>query len=162
MRLAFILFRTVLLSAFALPLVACDRGSTPSPRVGSDSISQPGLDSALEVRRTSDDSMALLSRDEVSGVQVLVSGTVVRFLSDDTVGDRHQRFILELRSGQTLLVAHNVDLAARIPQGARGKIVYASGVYEWNSEGGLVHWTHRDPSRVHPDGWLQFLGDRFW
>ena len=35
-------------------------------------------------------------------------------LPDDNKGTRHQRFILKLSSGQTLLVAHNIDLADKI------------------------------------------------
>ena len=34
------------------------------------------------------------------------SGTVMRVLADDDDGSRHQRFILRLGSGQTVLVAH--------------------------------------------------------
>jgi hypothetical protein len=49
-----------------------------------------------------------------SGQQVSGIGTVVRTLSDDDDGSRHQRFILELKSGRTLLVAHNIDLAPRV------------------------------------------------
>ena len=52
--------------------------------------------------------------NHASGVQVTGEGTVSRMLGDDDDGGRHQRFILRLDSGQTLLVAHNIDLAPRI------------------------------------------------
>lgn len=44
-----------------------------------------------------------------SDVQVRGLGTVSRVLPDDNKGSRHQKFILRLDSGQTLLVAHNID-----------------------------------------------------
>ena len=50
-----------------------------------------------------------------SGFVVTVAGRVVRTLADDEVGTRHQRFIVALASGQTLLVSHNIDLAPRVP-----------------------------------------------
>jgi len=49
-----------------------------------------------------------------SGQQVRGIGTATRILSDDNDGSRHQRFILRLASGQTVLIAHNIDLAPRI------------------------------------------------
>ncbi|MGE3388849.1 MAG: DUF3465 domain-containing protein, partial [Gammaproteobacteria bacterium] len=45
------------------------------------------------------------------GLQVEGEGIVVKVLPDDRDGSPHQRFILRLASGQTLLVAHNLDLA---------------------------------------------------
>jgi hypothetical protein len=29
------------------------------------------------------------------------------------------------------------------------------GQYEWNAEGGVIHWTHRDPEGQHVSGWLK-------
>ena len=49
-----------------------------------------------------------------SGSQFESEGTVVRMLADDNVGSRHQRFIICLASGRTILIAHNIDLAPRI------------------------------------------------
>lgn len=88
-------------------------------------------------------------------VQVSGSGTVIKVLPDDNEGSRHQRFIIELESGRTLLIAHNIDLAARLEPLQRGDLVSFHGEYVWNSKGGVVHWTHHDPRGRHPDGWLR-------
>jgi hypothetical protein len=100
-------------------------------------------------------------QDHRSGLQVSGEGVVDRVLSDDDEGSRHQRFILRLGSGQTLLVAHNIDLAPRIAALQSGDTVAFNGVYEWNAKGGVVHWTHRDPSGQHPAGWLKHNGETF-
>ena len=93
-----------------------------------------------------------------SGNQVMGTGTVISVLSDDNDGNRHQRFILELASGQTLLVAHNIDLAPRVSSIGKGDLVQFFGVFEWNSKGGVVHWTHHDPNGRHVAGWLKHGG----
>jgi Protein of unknown function (DUF3465) len=97
-------------------------------------------------------------RDHVSNIQVSGSGKIVRVLSDDIEGSRHQRFILRLDSGQTLLVAHNIDLAPRVVGISEADTVEFNGEYEWNSQGGVVHWTHHDPRGAHVTGWLKHNG----
>jgi hypothetical protein len=96
-----------------------------------------------------------------SDVQVQAAGKVVRTLADDSHGSRHQRFILRLSSGQTVLIAHNIDLAPRIAGLSAGDKVGFYGEYEWNSKGGVVHWTHHDPSGRHIDGWLKHNGTTY-
>jgi len=86
---------------------------------------------------------------------------VSRILSDDNKGSRHQRFILRLSSGQTLLVAHNIDLAPRINNLQNGDSVQFYGEYEWNSTGGVIHWTHHDPGGQHVGGWLEHNGRKY-
>lgn len=93
-----------------------------------------------------------------SDLQVEGRGTVRRILPDDDDGSRHQRFILQLGSGQTLLISHNVDVAPRIPGLRKGDKVAFRGEYEWNPEGGVIHWTHHDPRGRHPGGWLKHKG----
>lgn len=93
-----------------------------------------------------------------SDVQVKDSGTVVRILKDDNKGARHQKFILKLSSGQTILIAHNIDLAPRINSISNGDVIQFYGEYEWNNKGGVVHWTHRDPNNHHVNGWLKHKG----
>lgn len=101
--------------------------------------------------------LAQLFREHRSNVEVEAAGTVNRTLPDDSQGARHQRFIVRLASGQTLLFAHNLDLAPRVPV-ARGDHIRFRGQYEWSDRGGVVHWTHRDPSGHHPDGWIEAGG----
>ena len=96
-----------------------------------------------------------------SNVQVRGSGKVIRILSDDNQGSRHQKFILKLSSGNTILIAHNIDLALRINSISKGDIVQFYGEYEWNKKGGLVHWTHRDPNGHHIGGWLKHNGSTY-
>ncbi|TWD31578.1 uncharacterized protein DUF3465 [Vibrio crassostreae] len=94
-----------------------------------------------------------------SDVQVRGSGTVFRILPDDNKGSRHQKFILRLDSKQTVLVAHNIDLAPRIQGLGKGDRVEFYGEYEWNKKGGVIHWTHRDPNNRHAHGWLKHNGN---
>ena len=93
-----------------------------------------------------------------SGLQVLGEGRVVKLLPDDNDGSRHQRFLIELPGGPTLLVAHNIDLAPRLDALQQGDTVAFHGVYEWNAKGGVIHWTHHDPRGQHPAGWLKHQG----
>jgi hypothetical protein len=96
-----------------------------------------------------------------SNLQIFGQGVVAKILPDDNSGSRHQKFIIRLSSGQTLLVAHNIDLAPRINSLKQGDSVQFYGEYEWNEKGGVLHWTHRDPSGSHEGGWLEHQGQRY-
>jgi hypothetical protein len=106
----------------------------------------------------SDQRLARAFDQHESTLQIEGTGTVVRLLSDDNDGSRHQRFIVELKTGQTLLIAHNIDLAPRIISLKTGDEVGFFGEYEWNEKGGTIHWTHRDPKGLHIAGWIKHEG----
>ncbi|GJM44892.1 MAG: hypothetical protein DHS20C21_17340 [Gemmatimonadota bacterium] len=137
---------------------------------GSRSGDPPGT---LEPRGTADADRSYDSESSRSGevaaafaqkksdVQVEGQGIVLRTLADDNEGSRHQRFILRFETGQTVLVAHNIDLAPRIPDLEKGDAVSFCGEYEWSDQGGVVHWTHRDPAGRHPGGWLKHEGQTY-
>lgn len=108
-----------------------------------------------------DAALAQAFRSQQSNLQVEGVGVVIKLLSDDNRGSRHQRFLLRLNSGQTLLIAHNIDLAAKIDNLRVGDNVAFSGEYEWSHKGGTLHWTHHDPAGRHVAGWLKH-GDRVY
>lgn len=99
--------------------------------------------------------MVLNYAQQDSGSWIEASGLVRRLLRDDNEGSRHQRFILDMRNGQTLLVVHNLELAGRVPLGI-GDRIQLRGMYEWNDLGGLVHWTHHDPHGIEEGGYLRY------
>jgi hypothetical protein len=123
--------------------------------------SDEGLPPVVDTFQTSDDEFAKAYLDKREGFWVKRTAPISRILPDDTVGDRHQRMIVRLPSGQTLLIAHNVDIAPRVPNPAVGKDLFFAGDYAWNAEGGLVHWTHKDPAGVHRDGGLEYEGKAY-
>ncbi len=89
---------------------------------------------------------------QISDQQVKVFGRVLRILPDDTKGSRHQKFII-LTNDLTVLIVHNIDLAPRVPI-KKDDYVWVYGEYEWNEKGGLIHWTHKDPKGIHPNGFI--------
>lgn len=96
-----------------------------------------------------------------SNVQVAGKGIVVRLLPDDNEGAQHQKFIIKVNPNQTLLVVHNIDLAPKIATLAQGDEIAFSGEYEWNSKGGMVHWTHHDPQGKHVAGRIRHNGQTY-
>jgi len=102
----------------------------------------------------SDGAVERLYEARESGHVVEGRGIVENVLRDDVDGSRHQRFIVRLDSGHTLLVSHNIDLAPRVARIRRGDGIGFRGQYEWNDRGGVLHWTHHDPQERRPGGWL--------
>lgn len=96
--------------------------------------------------------------NRLSDIWISGEGEVSRILSDDNYGDRHQRFVVRLSPEHTVLIAHNIDIAPRIGNLRQGDVVEFYGEFEWNSKGGVVHWTHRDPKGHHKGGWLKHKG----
>jgi hypothetical protein len=86
---------------------------------------------------------------------VQVRGKVSKLLKDDLHGSRHQKFLIVIDNQDfTLLVAHNIDLAKRVPV-VVGDSVILYGLYEWNNRGGIIHWTHHDPKGKKKGGWIR-------
>jgi len=108
-----------------------------------------------------DDSLGRAFKNRTSNVQVEGEGTVDRVLDDDVDGSRHQRFIVRLSPGQTILILHNIDIAPRIDNLQTGDSIRFYGEYIWSAQGGKVHWTHHDPQGRHVAGWLKYKGKTY-
>jgi len=95
-----------------------------------------------------------------SGSWVELSGRILRLLPDDDIDGGHQRFVIDAGDGHSVLVAHNLALSQRVPAGI-GDRLHLRGKFEWNEQGGLIHWTHDDPFRDEPAGYIRFRGSVF-
>ena len=93
-----------------------------------------------------------------SNVWGVAAGTVVRVLPDDRKGNRHQRFVIRLETGATVMADYNIDIAPRIAPLEVGDSVVLRGRYVWNAQGGLMHWLHHDPSGAPGGGWVKVRG----
>jgi len=146
--------KLLLLAVVAAVLFYLNRGPAQTPR----SVDPSEVAAAPATPRPTGDKTTDDFSVQQSGAQVTGEGRVSRILGDDSIGDRHQRFILRLPSGQTVLIAHNIDIAPRIEGLNVGDTVSFHGEFEWNDKGGVVHWTHRDPQGSHESGWLKHAG----
>ncbi|MCP5182013.1 MAG: DUF3465 domain-containing protein [Pseudomonadales bacterium] len=90
-----------------------------------------------------------------------VDATVDKLLRDDDNGDRHQRFLIRSPDGIRVLVAHNIDIAPRVPDLEAGQPIRLRGEYIWNDKGGILHWTHHAPRGDHAEGWIEYGGRRY-
>jgi hypothetical protein len=132
----------------------------PSPPAQVSGRSARGSSNAAREESSGDALAQLIQRHESNPTNVESAGTVFKILPDDTEGDRHQRFLVRLAGGNTILIAHNIDLAARVPV-HEGEDIRFKGEYIWNDQGGVVHWTHHDPRKRHAPGWIEINGKRF-
>jgi hypothetical protein len=97
--------------------------------------------------------------DQARAVEVTITAPVKRVLPPDTKGLPHERFLLLLANGTTVLVAHNTDEAPSVPV-SEGDTVTVHGEYIWNERGGVIHWTHHSSGR-HEGGYIEFQGKRY-
>jgi len=108
-----------------------------------------------------DDSAVLTAQAQHAiQVEVNVTAKVKKILREDTQGLPHQRFLIELSNGSTVLIAHDLKMAPAVPI-SPGDIVSIRGEYIWNKLGGLIHWTHHSDTPKHENGWIDFMNVRY-
>ena len=93
-----------------------------------------------------------------SDIFVEGAGVVKKLLADDNKGSRHQKFLVSISPEQTLLFAHNIDLAPRVENLQIGDAMMFKGEYVYNPKGGVMHWTHHDPDGKRQGGWIKHNG----
>ena len=132
--------------------------TSPAPRADAVAAA-PALAGATPTTSLSDNAAIMRAfQNHARDVRVDGSGSVSRVLADDNQGERHQRFLVHLPTGQTVLIVHNIDIAPRVDNLRVGDEIEFEGEYVWNDQGGLVHWTHRDPAQRHRAGWVKHAG----
>ena len=89
-------------------------------------------------------------------------GSVIRLFPDRTSSTgTHEQFIIRLSSQDlTIEVEHNISIAPRAPV-QMGDHVIVHGEYIWNSQGGLIHFTHHDPEGTHEAGYIVDQGKTY-
>ncbi len=97
---------------------------------------------------------------------VETTGRVEKLLPDDTDtsdnSDKHQKFLLLVPGDITVLVAHNISTAPRVPL-RQGDTVTLRGEYEYTDKGGTIHFTHRPKynARANQAGYIEFQSKRY-
>lgn len=121
-----------------------------------------GVNNTPDVAQIETDNAALIQAFKNNKSDIFVEGTgvVTKLLPDDNKGSRHQRFLVTISPEQTLLFAHNIDLAPVVPL-AVGDAIQFSGEYVYNPKGGVIHWTHRDPQHKIEGGWIKHNGKTY-
>ena len=148
-----------------LALAGCGPTAAPPGRSGDvpprASAPAPPLPPSLERSDATFPQLERAHRERLANVWVEGGGTVIRILRDDTKRPRHQRFVVRVGEGEsafTVLVAHDIDVAPRVPL-KQGDAIAFRGEYIWGEQGGTVHWTHRDPKGGKGSGgWIRLRG----
>ena len=117
----------------------------------------PGLPTKVAL---GDAGMAAAFAAQQSDVMVEFTGRVQRLLPEDLDASPHQRFIVELDNEQAVLVEHDLKQALKVPF-EEWDTLTVHGEYEWNEQGGIVRWTHRDPGIGLKHGWIEYRGQRY-
>lgn len=137
----------------ALALGACG-----NPDANHLQLLEPG--SAVSATETSNAEIEQAFQTKKSDVLVSGHGVVTKLLKDDNKGSRHQKFLVKINAQQTLLFAHNIDLAPRVPVQTGDEISFY-GKYVYNPKGGVMHWTHHAPQGDHVAGWIMHNGRKY-
>ncbi|HEX8806223.1 MAG TPA: DUF3465 domain-containing protein [Candidatus Aquilonibacter sp.] len=95
-----------------------------------------------------------------SGVEVIAQGTVFGVLGTrEGPSGQHEGFLLKLNQECDLMlrVETNVDITGPVPL-QNGETATVKGQFEDDAEGGVIHWTHHDPSGRHVAGYVEVNG----
>ncbi len=117
--------------------MACEQGASESFVASDVSINTEA--------KTDNSALIEAFKHKKSDIFVEGAGVVKKLLADDNKGSRHQKFLVSISPEQTLLFAHNIDLAPRVENLQIGDAVTFRGEYVYNPKGGVMHWTHKNP-----------------
>jgi hypothetical protein len=98
----------------------------------------------------------------LSRVEVDAEGAVTRVLGTRPGRQSpHTGFLVKIEPcGATVRVEANTNFTGVVPVRA-GDDVVMRGEYEYYAQGGVIHWTHRDPRGRHPGGYVKVGGTTY-
>ncbi len=121
----------------------------------------PPLQQTGAAQSTAPDAEAIRAQElQLVKVPLTVTAPVKKMLRYDDRGLPHEKFLLLLSNGSTILVAHNTKMAPYVPI-QEGDVVTVKGEFIWNAKGGLIHWTHHTDTPNHQGGYIEFKGKRY-
>lgn len=164
-----LLYKVIAVLVAAAIMIAVKRGWLPAP-----SSNSPGpADTSTRSSPTRSAPTTAFSRtvrdlfhSRISNAWVETTGRVEKILPDDTDtrdnSDKHQKFLLLVPGDITVLVAHNISTAPRVPI-RQGDSITLRGEYEFTEKGGTIHFTHKPKynSRNAQTGYIEFKGTRY-
>ena len=95
-----------------------------------------------------------------SDVEVIGQGSVLAILGTrNGPSGVHEGFLLKLTGGCDLMVRveTNVGITGPLPLHP-GETATVKGVFDDDADGGVIHWTHHDPSGRHIAGYVEAGG----
>ncbi|MGZ3769475.1 MAG: DUF3465 domain-containing protein [Bdellovibrio sp.] len=109
--------------------------------------------------QVNDDSTLVAAISAHRSVFYLEAGNlqVIRILREDDQGLPHEKWIARTSNGQTIMIVYNLDMGNPVPIQV-GDRFSVGGQFIWTDRGALIHWTHEDPRRTHPNGYVYLNG----
>lgn len=83
---------------------------------------------------------------------------VTQLLKEDSSGLPHQKFNVKLSNGRVIMIVSNLDMCENIPIQVGDEVSVGGQFIATGKASGLVHWTHKDPRKKRPDGFIEFKG----
>lgn len=148
------------LLALYLSLALCACSNSDAENLQQDAVNRQTIAADANSTDISNAEIEQAFKHKKSNVQVSGHGVVIKLLKDDNKGSRHQKFLVKINAQQTLLFAHNIDLAPRVPLEIDDEISFY-GEYIYNPKGGIIHWTHHAPRGDHAEGWILHNGRKY-
>jgi len=68
-----------------------------------------------------------------------------------------QKFLVELENGHRLTILRDLEITRAVPVG-KGTLIKVRGEYDWSKRGGVIQWTHNDPTGQRDGGWIEIDG----
>lgn len=85
---------------------------------------------------------------------------VFQILPEDHNGLPHQKWMATLSNGSRVMIVYNLDMGEAVPLKV-GDEFSVGGQFIWTKKGALVHWTHEDPRKNRPDGYVIYNGRNY-